>query len=407
MYLLYGTPLYVINVYVIRRRCRDYKEAFCRYYPQSATISYAAKAFLTLDMCRIINEEGLSLDVASAGELYTALWARFPASRIHVHGNCKTPEEIEMALQNRAHRIVVDNERELGLINDMSRRLPAKTPVLLRLAPGIEAPTHDYIKTGHKDTKFGLHLKGGLALQAVKRALTLPHIRLLGFHAHLGSQVFDLRSYQEMTVVIFSWLDKLRRLTGYVAEEINMGGGLGIRYVPADHPPSIRKYARVLCDAVQGESSRLKYPLPRLIVEPGRSIVGEAGTTLYAVHYVKKISNGSVMAIVDGGLSDNPRPALYSARYHLSLANDVRRGPSRRITVAGKHCEADVLFKDARLPEIRPSDILAVSCTGAYHYSMASNYNRYPRPAVASVSNGRARLMVRRESLADIVSHDM
>ncbi|MBI2070368.1 MAG: diaminopimelate decarboxylase [Elusimicrobia bacterium] len=403
----FATPLYVFDETRLRANCRDYREAFRLNYPSESRIAYAAKAFLTLAMAKLIKEEGLSLDVASAGELFTAMSARFPAGRIYMHGNCKTQEEMTMALRYGVHRLIIDSEQELIQLNRIAAKMGKKADIFLRITPGVEAHTHEYIKTGHLDTKFGIHIESGLALKAVKSALALKNINLHGIHAHIGSQIFDLESYQVMIEMVFAFLKDVRSKTKKVFGELDFGGGLGIRYSQEQHPPSVADYARVISRTLGQISHDLDYPLPQIIVEPGRSIVAEAGVTLYTIHYVKKIPGGKSYVIVDGGLSDNPRPALYGARYRVAVANKMNKPANFPCTVSGKHCETDRLFQDVNIQTPQRGDIMAVFSTGAYNYSMASNYNRYPRPAAIMAANGKARLIVRRESLGDLLRQDL
>ena len=402
----FGTPLYVLDESLVRLNIKTYQDALARHYPGRSDVAYAGKAFLTTAMCRLLAGERAGLDVASAGELHTALKAKFPPERIHLHGNCKTEEEMVMALKSGVGRIIVDSAQELEILNTLAARLKKTAHILLRLAPGIEVATHRFIKTGHVETKFGIPIKAAQAERAASRALSLGRVRLRGFHAHLGSQIFDLKPFGAMIEILFDFLKHFQRRTGRVFDELNLGGGLAIQYAQKRRPPSVDRLARVIGKTVLEQCCRKIYPLPRLIVEPGRSIVGPAGTTLYTVHYVKKLPSGKTFVLVDGGLSDNPRPALYGAKYRVALANKIHAKPTQLCTVAGKHCETDVLFENVRLPSPQRGDVLAAFDTGAYNYSMASNYNRYPRPAVIFARRAQARLAVHRESLKDMVRQD-
>lgn len=402
----FGTPLYVMDEALIRENCRRYKNAFAQNYPAEARVCYAGKAFLTLAMCRLVWEEGLYLDVASGGELFTALQAKFPPERIYMHGNFKSEEELKLAVRNGVGRVVVDCMEELERLNSIAEAEGKVADILLRLTPGVEAHTHEYIRTGQIDTKFGFHIENGIAFEAVKRALSLKNLRLHGFHCHIGSQVFETEPYRIAAEQVFSFAAAVRSETGFEMRELNLGGGLGVRYVPEDDPPSIETFVAQICSTVKGFAEKYGFDLPVLAVEPGRSIVGEAGTTLYTIGVVKEIPNVRTYVSVDGGMSDNPRPALYGARYFAVVANKADQPADKIVTVAGKHCESDILIKDIALASPQPGDILAVFTTGAYHYSMASNYNRFPRPAVVFVKDGEAKLVVRRETYDDLLKCD-
>lgn len=402
----FGTPLYVMDEALIRANCRAYKRAFAERYPNNEVI-YAGKAFLCVAMCALLEEEGMSLDVASAGELHTALTAGFPPERIFVHGNNKSRAELEMAIACRAHRIIVDNEYELQMLVALAEEAGRPVDVLFRVTPGIDPHTHERIRTGQVDTKFGLEVQNGQATRVIERAVANPHLRVRGIHFHVGSQLLDLEAHRQAIEIGVDLLAQFRDDIGYVAEEMNIGGGLGIRYLSHHQPPSIEAYADMVVRTLQDGLKRHNLPAPRLLQEPGRSIVGEAGTTLYTVGAVKEIPGVRTYVTVDGGLSDNPRPALYDARYEVILANKADRPADRVVTVSGKHCETDTLFPDVRVPDVEPGDILAVQSTGAYNYAMASNYNRFPHPAVVLVHDGEAEVIVERQTLADLVSKDV
>lgn len=402
----FGTPLYVIDEEHLRARCRRYREAFAR--ADNAEVIYAGKAFLTTAICRIIEEEGLSLDVASGGELHTALRAGFPPSRIYFHGNNKSPSEIRIALEAGIHRFMVDNLYELELIARAVQATGRKAHICLRLTPGIEAHTHRYIMTGQIDSKFGLPIETGQALEGVRRALATPGVKLHGLHCHIGSQIFATAPFAEAARVLLTFAHDVQRLTGWVPAEINLGGGLGVYYAEGDNPPSIEEYADAVIDAVYETASRLGMPVPKILVEPGRSIISPAGTTLYTVGAVKEIPGVRTYVAVDGGMGDNLRPALYQAKYEAAIANKMRTAPGCVVTVAGKYCESgDILVWDADLPVPEPGDILAIPCTGAYNYAMAMNYNRFPRPAAVTVYRGHADIILMRESYEDLVKNDI
>jgi len=403
----FGTPLYVMDEELIRGRARQFIGAF-RETGLKFQVAYASKAFCTMAMCRIAEEEGMSLDVVSDGELYTALRAGFPAERIHFHGNNKTPQEIAMAIDANIGCFVVDNFVELRLLNAMAGEKRRKVKALLRITPGVEAHTHEYISTGQTDSKFGFDLGNGSAYRAVAETLKSENIELVGIHSHIGSQIFGVEGYRLTVQKAAAFADTVRRELGAVFRVVNVGGGFGIRYVEGDAPLDVSVYVKAIADAVKEHFGAMEYPLPEIWVEPGRSIVGDAGTTLYTVGTFKDIPGVRKYVAVDGGTTDNPRPALYESRYEAMLANRAAEPAEEIVSVAGKCCESgDMLIWDLALPKVESGDILAVSCTGAYNYAMASNYNRIRRPAVVFVRNGQADLVVERESYEDIVANDL
>lgn len=401
----FGTPLYVMDEELIRENCRRYLQAIQKNYPRGK-ILYAGKAFLVLAMANLVKEEGLGLDVVSGGELYTALKAGFPPERLYLHGNNKSGRELLEALEAKIGRIVVDSFSELEDLLELAKRRQQKTAILLRIKPGIEAHTHDYIQTGQDDSKFGLDFSE--AREAVRRVLfSVPYLQLRGFHCHIGSQIFQLEPYRLAARVMLNFMSAVRAETGYVAPELNVGGGLGIHYLKSDNPPSIETFVEAIAGAVKEAAEQEEYPLPELILEPGRSITGEAGVTLYRVGIIKDIPGVRRYVSVDGGMMDNIRPALYQARYEAVLANKALQEPVEMVTVAGKACESgDLLIEDTYLPPVEKDDLLAVFSTGAYCYTMASNYNRNPRPAVIFVRNGKVRVVVRRETYDDLLALD-
>jgi len=402
----FGTPLYVLDEAHVRHCCREYRRTFESRYPNTLTY-YAGKAFLCPAMCRIADQEGLGLDVASGGELHTALRADFPTDRILLHGNNKAQWEIEMGLEARVGRIVVDSLYELEVVNTLAGQRGQVVDILVRITPGVKAKTHTLIQTGQIDTKFGLAIETGQALVGCRRALELPNLNLRGIHCHIGSQVLGLKFFEVATKVMTDFMAQLRDELRYEIEELNIGGGLGVRYLATDDSPTFDEYAATIIVALRQALDWHNLRPPRLMHEPGRSIVGEAGTTLYAVGVVKEIPGVRKYVAVDGGIYENPRPALYQAEYEAIVANKADHQPAERYTIAGKHCETDVLYSDLELPHVEPGDIVAVQTTGAYHHSMASNYNRLCRPAVVLVNDGSADIIVRREELEDLVSHDV
>lgn len=403
----FGTPLYVMDEALIRRRARAFVEAFRR-TGLKFQVAYASKAFCTMAMCRLAEQEGLSLDVVSDGELHTALSAGFPAERIHFHGNNKTPFEIEMGLDAGIGCFVADNFTELGLLNEIAGAKGKTANVLLRVTPGVEAHTHEFISTGQADSKFGFDIGTGQAKRAAAMAKEMPNLNLRGLHAHIGSQIFEVEGYRLTIERLAQFAAEVRRELGVVFSVLNVGGGFGIRYVEGDRPLAPETFVQAIADAVRNEFAKADYPLPEVWIEPGRSIVGDAGTTLYTVGSQKDIPGVRKYVAVDGGMSDNIRPALYDAKYEAILANRANEAPEEVVSIAGKACESgDMLIWDLPLPKVETGDILAVFCTGAYNYSMASNYNRIRRPAVVFVMDGRADLVVRRESHEDLTRNDV
>lgn len=403
----YGTPLYVMDEELLRKNCRRFRNALRQNYAHGQVI-FAGKAFLVMAMARLINEEGLGLDVVSGGEIYTALKAEFPADRLYFHGNNKTGAELAEALEADTGRIIADSMVELQELISMAKAKRKKVAVILRLKPGVEAHTHEYIQTGQEDSKFGFALEDE-AMEGVRLALSAPEqLELAGFHCHIGSQIFQLDPFRLAAQTMLKFMALVREKTGFVVSQLNMGGGLGIRYRSNDAPPSIENFVSNLALAVTKAAKEYDFPLPELLLEPGRSICGEAGVTLYRVGVIKEIPGIRRYVSVDGGMMDNIRPALYGAEYEAALANKANQEGTDSVTVAGKACESgDILINDALLPPVDKDDILAVFSTGAYCYSMANNYNRNPRPSVIFVRNGKARVVVRRESYEHLVALDI
>lgn len=404
----FGTPLYVLDETALRARCREYRAAFESLKPDTELV-YAGKAALNRAICQIIAEEGLGLDVASGGELYTALQAGFPPARVHLHGVYKTDAELQTAIEAGVGAIVVDNFEE---IERLGRLLPSPpVPVLLRIAPEVDAETHPLIRTGQRDSKFGFHLLNGDAYRAVELALSDSRLQLAGFHCHIGSQISDLSAFAAAAQAMVEFAQGVRQRYGYVAPLLNIGGGLAVRYTPEDQPPSIEDYAQTLVGALRSACEQHGYPEPALGVEPGRSLIAEAGITLYRVGAVKQVPHDHPnlpreYLIVDGGVSDNPRPQMYGARYTAVHVGRRAEPHTRPYRILGKHCETDPIIDCALLPETRTGDVIALLTTGAYAYSMSSQYNRYPRPAMVAVCDGEARVIVERETYEDMVRMD-
>lgn len=407
----FGTPLYVMDEADIRAKCRAYKNTFASEYGD-AMVAYASKAFIVTAMCRIIDQEGLWLDVASAGELYTAKCAGFPMDRVILHGNFKSTEEIKAAIDCAVAYVVPDSHTELDQLNAAAHAAGITQRVMLRCNPGVDPHTHRLISTGQQDSKFGFNITDGSAMQAIKKTISLPSLSLAGVHCHVGSQLLDPTPYVEAAKVMAKFIKQIADETGFVIELLDMGGGAGVRYVEQDNPPSITEFAKIVSEAVKAAANEAGIAKPKLVVEPGRSIVGEAGTTLYSIGPIKEVpipeAPGTRTYIaVDGGLSDNPRPTMYDAVYSALLANRAGDTATREYRVSGKHCETDMLIASVMLPEAKTGDVLAVQTTGAYNQVMASNYNRLTRPPVALVNGGDADLIVRRETLDDLVKCDI
>ncbi len=402
----FGTPLYVMDEARMRANCRAYVEALRAHAPGAAKVLFASKALCTVATCQVAYEEGLGIDVVSIGEIYTALQAKVPADALMFHGSNKTPEEIAYGLEVGVGRFVVDNDYELKTLDRLARERGRRADILLRLTPGIEPHTHKAIQTGGVDSKFGFGTLGPGAEDAVRLALSLPGVRVRGLHCHIGSQILEVDPFLLAARALIAFAAEMRS-TGFALEELNLGGGLGIRYLPEDEPPVKAHYVQQLMATVKESLARHNLPAPVLMIEPGRSIVGDAGVTLYTVGAIKAIPGVRTYISVDGGMYENPRPALYQARYGAVAATRAGASPAHRSSVAGRCCESgDVLIWDADLPDLREGDLLAVFATGAYNYSMASNYNRYPRPALVFARDGGAQIAVERETTADLVRHD-
>ncbi|KAA0550334.1 diaminopimelate decarboxylase [Bacillus sp. BGMRC 2118] len=403
----YGTPLYVYDVALIKERAQGFIHTFEK-LGVKAQVAYASKAFSSIAMFQLVEEEGLSLDVVSGGELYTAVAAGFPTERIHFHGNNKSVHEIEMALQAGIGCFVVDNFYELTLLEETCRQLQKKAKILIRITPGIEAHTHDYILTGQEDSKFGFDLQSGQADEALKLIQTFEFVELLGIHSHIGSQIFETTGFVMAAEKLFEEINNWNIKYKYTPSVVNLGGGFGIRYTSDDDPIPVSRYVEEIVSAVNVKVKEYNLTMPEIWIEPGRSLVGDAGTTLYSIGSRKEVPNVRKYVAVDGGMSDNIRPALYEAKYEAVIANRMRDKNEEIVSIAGKCCESgDMLIWDLPLPKSTSDDILAVFCTGAYGYSMANNYNRIPRPPVVFVEDGQSELVVKRESYEDLIRLDI
>lgn len=422
----FGTPLYIFDEETLRAQARAYRAALAQHYPGTAQVAYASKAFLCTAIAQLFAEEGLDLDVVSGGELYVALRAGFPAGRIHFHGNNKSREELTQALAAGVGRIVVDNFHELALLEALTQ-IPDSIPIWLRLAPGVSAHTHNHIRTGQEDTKFGFSIAAGDAARAVARALAAPGLTLVGLHSHIGSQIYEPEALADAATVLLAFAAAMRHRYGFTLRELSPGGGWGVPMIETDPPAPVAPYVAALSAAVVAGCQQHGLPLPHLVLEPGRSLIAQAGVALYCVGARKKIPGVRTYVAVDGGMADNIRPALYGAKYSAQVSGGRGQGPGVRdqaaadnssktecntqsevVTIAGKFCESgDVLIHDIALPRLEPGDLLAVPMAGAYTLSMASNYNLAPRPAVVLAREGQARLIQRRETYADLIARDL
>lgn len=404
----YGTPLYVLDENVIRNTCKSYVSSFEKFYNGNGRPLYASKALSCLELCRIANDEGLGLDVVSGGELYTALKSGFPAEKIHFHGNNKTNEEIKMALENNVGKIVVDNLEELERLNSIAEKMDKVANISFRIKPGVDAHTHNFIRTGQIDSKFGFALETGEAYEAVKKAISYDNVCLKELHCHIGSQIFDIEPFVTAAEIMMDFIGKIKNELNVVISELNLGGGFGIMYVNTDTPVPYENYMEKVSKAVKAKAEEYGIPVPYIYIEPGRSIVGEAGITLYTVGAVKTIPNVRTYVSVDGGMTDNIRYALYQSEYTVVNASKADKEPDQTVTVAGKCCESgDLIQENTKIAAAKAGDTLAVLSTGAYNYSMASNYNRIPKAAIVMVKDGKSRVVVKRESYEDLIKNDI
>lgn len=402
----YGTPLVVYDVEQIRNQIRAFKKVFEKEKVAYA-VSYASKAFACIAMYQVANEEGAYTDVVSAGELYTALKANFPTERISFHGNNKSLFEIEMAVKNHVGKIIIDNFHEIKLLDKVLREQDAKINVMLRITPGISAHTHEYDQTGQVDSKFGFDLESGQADLALEQVLANSRMNMVGIHAHIGSQIFELNGFEMAAKKLMEVAENWRSQYGYTAKVINVGGGFGIKYTAEDNPLKPEEFVQAIVETIKKEAKEAAFPVPEIDIEPGRSIVGPAGYNLYTTGSRKVVLGYRPYVTVDGGMGDNIRPALYGAKYETVLATDPKAPLTEHVRIAGKYCESgDILAEDQALPATKSGSLLAMLDAGAYGYSMASNYNRNPRPAVVFVENCKAKLVIKRESLEDLVHLD-
>lgn len=404
----YGTPVYVIDEAAVRETCRSYVKSFQNHYDGKGMALYASKALSCMELCRIADQEGLGLDVVSGGELYTAQKAGFPMEKIHFHGNNKTDEELEMALRLGVGKIVVDNLFEMDRLNEMALKFGVIPRISMRIKPGVDAHTHDFIRTGQIDSKFGFALETGEALSAVKHVLACENLELTELHCHIGSQIFDIDPFVTAAEIMMDFISEIKAETAHEIKELNLGGGFGIKYAEEDTPVAYDNYMKAVSRAVKAKAAEHALAVPFIFIEPGRSVVGEAGITLYTVGGIKEIPNIRTYVSVDGGMCDNIRYALYQSKYTVITANKADKPADTVVTVAGKCCESgDLVQENTAIAKAQPGDIIAVLSTGAYNYSMASNYNRIPKPPVVMVKDGKSRTVVKRETYEDLIKNDI
>ncbi|MCD7730785.1 MAG: diaminopimelate decarboxylase [Oscillospiraceae bacterium] len=404
----YGTPLYVMDEDLIRKACRRFKKSIDSYYGGEGLVCYASKAFCCKAVCRIMKEEGIGLDVVSGGELFTAASVDFPMENVCFHGNNKTDEELALAVEKKVGRIVVDNIFELERLNKIAEKSGVTANIMYRIKPGIDAHTHNFVKTGQIDSKFGFALETGEAFEAVKKAISLKNINLAGLHCHIGSQIFDIDPFVHAAEVMLGFISQIKDELGFEIKQLNLGGGFGIKYTDSDNPVPFEKYMENVSVKVKEVCKEKNIALPFILIEPGRSIAAPAGLTLYTVGGIKEIPNIRTYVSIDGGMCDNPRYALYKSEYDIEVANRAGEPKTESITLAGKCCESgDLIGENMPIQHVEVGDTVAVLATGAYNYSMSSNYNRIPKPAVVMVKDGESRIVVKRETMDDIVRNDV
>lgn len=404
----YHTPVYVMSENTIRSACRDYVTAFDKYYNGQGMVLYASKALSCLEIYRIMKQENMGIDVVSGGELYTALKAGFPAENIHFHGNNKTTEEIKMAVDTSVGKIVVDNLTELEQLNQIAEAADKVVNISLRIKPGVNAHTHDFISTGQIDSKFGFALETGEAYQAVKTAITYENVCLKELHCHIGSQILDVEPFVSAAEIMMDFIGKIKKELDCVITELNLGGGFGINYTESDNKPPFESYIQAVSSTLQNKAEEYNVPVPYIFIEPGRSIVGEAGITLYTAGSIKTIPNVRTYVSVDGGMCDNIRYALYQSEYTVINASKADKPAEQTVTIAGKCCETgDLIQENCKISQTETGDTIAVLSTGAYNYSMASNYNRNTKPPIIMVKDGQSRVIVNRETYEDLIKNDI
>ncbi len=404
----YGTPLYVMDENLVRCHCKSFKESIDKFYGGNGLVCYASKAFACKEMYRIVADEGLGVDVVSSGELYTAMAAGTDPKKICFHGNNKTIDEINMALDYGVGRIIADNIYEMKTLDSLCRESGRTADILLRIKPGVDAHTHNFIRTGQIDSKFGFALETGEAFDAVKFALECKNLNFIGLHCHIGSQILDTQGFEAAAEVMLTFIKKIRDELGTEVRDLNLGGGFGIQYTEQDDPLPYEEFMKAVSIVIHEFCEKNNIPLPFILIEPGRSIAAPAGITLYTVGCKKIIPNIRTYVSIDGGMCDNPRYIMYQAAYDAVVANKASEPKNTTVTIAGKCCESgDLIGENMPLQECEPGDIIAVCATGAYNYSMSSNYNRLQKPAVVFIKDGKSRLAVKRETLEDLIRNDL
>ena len=404
----YKTPLYVMDEDLIRKKCRIYTDAIDKYYNSNGLVLYASKAFSCKEIYRIAKEEKLGIDAVSGGEIYTALAAGFPAEKIFFHGNNKTDDELEMAVKCKVGYIVADNEYELERLERICKEHAHRQKIIIRVTPGVDAHTHDFIKTGQIDSKFGATLEGGDAMRLIKKAIDSENVILCGVHCHIGSQIFDVTPFEHTAKIMIDLICDVRNEFGYTLKMLDLGGGLGIKYVQEDDPAGYDEFIKSVSAVIDERCKERGIDMPMILMEPGRSIVASAGVTLYTAGTIKNIPGIRKYVSVDGGMCDNPRYILYQAKYTAVNASRASDDASDVITLAGKCCESgDLIGENMRIQTVKEGDIIAVLATGAYNYSMSSNYNRLTRPAVVMVKDGTDRIIVKAETYEDLIRNDI
>lgn len=401
----YKTPLYIIDEFTLREICKNYKDAFSKY--EKFNLMYASKALCTSAITTIIASEGFGFDVVSSGELFTVYNSGVDMKKVLFNGNNKTYEELEMAINYDIGRISVDNFSELNLLNDIAKRKNKVVDILLRITPGIECHTHEYIQTGHLDSKFGFDMSQiDEALILIKN--NYKNLNLKGLHAHTGSQIFELKVYQDEVEILIKEILRIKAKYDIDISEINLGGGLGVKYTDSDNPPSVFDVSEIIINTIKNMCEKYDVDYPKIYLEPGRSIISTSGVTLYTVGSQKQVPNGKKYVAVDGGMADNPRPSLYQAEYVAQVANKPNEVNYEKVTIAGRYCESgDILIKDIDLPKLEEGDVICVYNTGSYNYSMASNYNRTQKSAMVLVNSGLSDIIVNRETLDDLIRYDV
>ena len=404
----YKTPLYVLDEQRIREKCRAYISAMNKYFPEGSAPIYASKALSFKEIYKIVNDENMSVDVVSGGEIHTAKKTGFPMEKVYFHGNNKTDDEIEYAMDSAVGYLMADCREELEAISQIAGKKGITQKIIMRLTPGIDTHTYEAVRTGQVDSKFGTAIETGQAIELVKYALSLPNLLLEGFHCHVGSQVFDSQTFLDSSDIMLDFIALVKKELCYEVKTLNLGGGFGVRYIDSDPHLDIENTIKEIGIHIKEKAEFLNIPVPRILMEPGRSIVADAGITLYSVGSVKTITGYKSYVAVDGGMTDNPRYALYKSLYSALIANKANKEADFECTIAGKCCESgDLIAEDIKLQKCSKGDILAVLTTGAYNYSMASNYNRVPRPPIVILKDGKSRIGVKRETYADVSQNDI